>query len=220
MMRVRTMYRYLDKLLEIEKKKIRDAFNRVSVMGFDELNVINTRKVTKTMYDRFLEENEALYLKAAKDAYRKAVKAAKAEGYEGEEEEINGAFVVGLLAGYNLVTGYLYKKEADRKRLRLNEQIYTAREYGNRNMFGDSLRRAANLWWTQTTQYGISAVDEATIKGFTDMGVERVQWIAADDEKTCPTCGERDNKIYKIENLPPKPHYGCRCYIVPVSTKE
>mgnify|MGYP003293038965 CR=1 FL=1 len=214
------MYRYLDKLLEAEKKKIRSAFNRVSVMGFDELNVINTRKTTASMYDKFLEENEALYLKAAKDAYRKAVKAAKAEGYEGEEEEINGAFVVGLLAGYNLVTGYLYGKEADRKRLRLNEQIYTAREYGNRNMFQDSLRRAANLWWTQTTQYGISAVDEATVKGFSDMGVERVQWIAADDEKTCPTCGARDNKIYKIQDLPPKPHYGCRCYIVPVKTKE
>ena len=214
------MYRYLDKLLEAEKKKIRSAFNRVSVMGFDELNVINTRKTTASMYNRFLEENEALYLKAAKDAYRKAVKTAKADGYEGEEEEINGAFVVGLLAGYNLVTGYLYKKEADRKRLRLNEQIYTAREYNNRSMFQDSLRRAANLWWTQTSQYGISSVDEATIKGFTDMGVERVRWIAADDEKTCPTCGARDDKIYKIKDLPPKPHYGCRCYIVPVKTKE
>lgn len=214
------MYRYLDKLLEIEKKKIRAAFNRVNAMGFDELNVINTRKVTKTMYDRFLEENEALYLKSAKIAYQNALKSAKKAGFSGEEKDVDGEWVAGLLAGYNLVTGYLYKKEADRKRLRLNEQIYTAREYGNRNMFGDSLRRAANLWWTQTSQYGISAVDEATVKGFTDMGVERVQWIAADDEKTCPTCGARDNKIYAIKELPPKPHYGCRCYIVPVSTKE
>ena len=214
------MYRYLDKLLEAEKKKIRSAFNRVSVMGFDELNVINTRKTTASMYDRFLEENEALYLKAAKDAYQRAVKKARAEDFSGEKAEVDGEWLAGLLAGYNLVTGYLYGKEADRKRMRLNEQILTAREYGNRNMFQDSLRRAANLWWTQTTQYGISSVDEATIKGFTDMGVERVRWIAADDERTCPTCGARDNKIYKITDLPPKPHYGCRCYIVPVSTKE
>ena len=214
------MYRYLDKLLEAEKKKIRSAFNRVSVMGFDELNVINTRKTTASMYNRFLEENEALYLKAAKDAYGRAVKKARAEDFSGEEAEVDGEWLAGLLAGYNLVTGYLYGKEADRKRMRLNEQILTAREYGSRDMFGDSLRRAANLWWTQTTQYGISSVDEATIKGFTDMGVERVRWIAADDERTCPTCGARDNKIYKITDLPPKPHYGCRCYIVPVSTKE
>ena len=214
------MYRYLDKLLEAEKKKIRSAFNRVSVMGFDELNVINTRKTTASMYDRFLEENEALYLKAAKDAYQRAVKKARAEDFSGKEAEVDGEWLAGLLAAYNLVTGYLYGKEADRKRMRLNEQILTAREYGSRDMFGDSLRRAANLWWTQTTQYGISSVDEATIKGFTDMGVERVRWIAADDERTCPTCGARDNKIYKIADLPPKPHYGCRCYIVPVSTKE
>jgi SPP1 gp7 family putative phage head morphogenesis protein len=214
------MYRYLDKLLKAEKQKIKAAFNRVGAMGFDELNVVNTRKTTASMYNRFLEENEALYLKAAKDAYQRAVKTARAGDFDGETEEVGGEWLAGLLAGYNLVTGYLYGKEADRKRLRLNEQILTAREYGNRSMFQDSLRRAANLWWTQTSQYGISAVDEATVKGFTDMGVERVQWIAADDEKTCPTCGARDNKIYPIKDLPPKPHYGCRCYIVPVKTKE
>lgn len=214
------MYRYLDKLLEIEKKKIRTEFNHLSVMGFDELNVINTRKTTQEMYDRFLAENEELYLKAAKDSYKKAVKKAKEDGFSGEESEMDAEFVLGVLAGYNLVTGYLYQKEADRKRLRLNEQMLTAREYSNRTMYLDSLRKSANLWWTQTLQYGISMVDEATLKGFEDMGVKEVQWIAADDEKTCPTCGARDNKIYKIRKIPPKPHYGCRCYVVPVKAKE
>lgn len=210
------MYRYLDKLLEIQKKKIRTEFNHLGVMGFDELNVVNTRKATQEMFDRFLSENEALYLKSAKDAYKSAVKRAKKDGFEGKESEPTEDFIVGVLAGYNLVTGYLYEKEVDRKRMRLNEQILTAREYNNRTMFQDSLRRTANLWWSQTLQYGISMVDEATIKGFKDMGVEEVRWIAADDEKTCPTCGERDNKVYKLDKIPHKPHYGCRCYIVPV----
>ena len=214
------MYRYLDKLLEIEKKKIRTEFNRVSVMGFDELNVVNTRTTTQSIYDKFLSDNEALYLKSAKTAYKKAWKSAESAGYIGKKDDIDGEWVVGMLAGYNLVTGYIYDKEADRKRLRLNEQILTAREYSNREMFQESLRKAANLWFTQTTQYGISAVDEATIKAFKDMGVKEVRWIAADDEKTCPTCGARDNNVYKIDKIPPKPHYGCRCYIVPVETKE
>lgn len=214
------MYKYLDALLEKEKKKIRTEFNHLGVMGFDELNVVNTRKTTQAMFDRFLSDNEAMYLRAAKDAYKKAVKAAKAEGFSGEESEINGDLIATILAGANFVTGYIYDKEADRKRLRLNEQILTAREYSNRTMYQESLRKAANLWWTQTSQYGISIVDEATIKAFKDMGVEEARWIAADDEKTCPTCGERDNKVYKLSKLPPKPHYGCRCYIVPVNTKE
>ena len=203
------MYKLLDKLLAAEMKRIRTEFNRISVMGFDELNVVNTRKTTQKMYDGFLKDNEGIYLKVARDAYKRAT--------EGDEKtEIDREWLVGVLAAYNLVTGYLYNREADRKRLRLNEQILTAREYGNREMFNESLKRSANLWWTQTTQYGITAVDEATIKGFKDIGIKRVRWIAADDEKTCPTCGARDNKIYHINRIPPKPHYGCRCYIVPV----
>ena len=202
------MYELLDKLLASEMKRIRTSFNRLGSMGFDELNVVNTRKVTQKMYDGFLKDNETIYLKVARDAYKRAT--------ESEKAEIDREWLVGVLAGYNLVTGYLYNREAERKRLRLNEQILTAREYGNRELFQSSLRKAANLWWTQTSQYGISVVDEATIKGFKDVGVKRVRWVAADDEKTCPTCGARDNKIFSINKIPPKPHYGCRCYIVPV----
>ena len=202
------MYELLDKLLASEMKRIRTSFNRLGSMGFDELNVVNTRKVTQKMYDGFLKDNETIYLKVARDAYKRAT--------ESEKAEIDREWLVGVLAGYNLVTGYLYNREAERKRLRLNEQILTAREYGNRELFQSSLRKAANLWWTQTSQYGISVVDEATIRGFKDVGVKRVRWVAADDEKTCPTCGARDNQIYNINKIPPKPHYGCRCYIVPV----
>lgn len=214
------MYKYLDKLLEIEKKKVRTSFNRLSVMGFDELNVVNTRKTTQAIYDRFLSDNEAMYLKAAKDAYKKALIAAEKEGFSGERDEIDGEWLVGLLAGVNFVSGYLYNKEAERKRLRLNEQILTAREYNNRTMYQDSLRRSANLWWSQTVLYGISTVDEATVKGFKDMGVRDVRWVAAEDERTCLTCGGRHNKVYRINNIPPKPHYGCRCYVVPVNEKK
>lgn len=214
------MYRYLDSLLDAEREKIRTEFNRLSVTGFDELNVIGTQKTTQAMFDRFLKDNEALYLKSAKDAYKKAVGTAKGDGFSGKESGVDSDWLAGVLGAYHLVTGYLYHKEVDRKRMRLNEQILTAREYDNRRMYQDSLRKTANLWWTQTVQYGISTVDEATIKAFKDMGVERVRWVAADDEKTCPTCGSRDNKVYKVSELPPKPHYRCRCHIVPVKAKE
>lgn len=215
------MYRNLDKLLAGAKKKLRTEFNRLGSMGFDELNVVNTRKVTQEMFDRFLADNESMYLSAAKKAYKDAAKSAKVAGYSGEEEtEIDGSWVEALLIGYNLVTGYLYGREADRKRLRLNEQILTAREYDSRELFNSSLQRTANLWWTQTVQYGINTVDEATLAAFKDMGVKKVRWDAAEDEKTCSVCGSRDGKIYDILKVPPKPHYGCRCQIVFVEVEE
>lgn len=214
------MYRHLDKLLALAKKKMRTEFNRFVSFGFDELNVINTKKVTGELFDRLMRDNEEMYLLAAKNAYSKAVKSAKREGYSGEEDVIDGTLVAAVLTGYNAVTSYLYDKEADRKRMRLNEQILTAREYSDRQLYNYSLRRTANLWWTQTSQYGIDMVDAATLKGYKDMGVKYVRWNAADDDRTCEICNERDGKIYTVKTVPSKPHYGCRCYVTPVRNEE
>lgn len=215
------MYNYLDTLLAKLKKKLRTEFNRLGMMGFDELNVVNTKKVTKEMFDRLTAENEKSYKKVAVDAYGKAKKKAADAGHTGEESsEIGGEWLTGVLLAYNFVTGYLYNREVERKRLRLNEQILTAREYDDRQMFNDSLRRTANLWWTQTLQYGVTVVDEATLQAYKDMGVKKVRWVAKIDKRTCKVCRERNNQIYKILEVPRKTHYNCRCYLEPVEIEE
>ena len=218
------MYDYLDTLLAKLKKKLRTEFNRLGMMGFDELNVVNTKKITKDMFDRLTAENEKVYKKVAADAYGKAKKTAADAGHternEDSASEINTAWLIGVLLAYNFVTGYLYDREAERKRLRLNEQILTAREYDDRQMFNDSLRRTANLWWTQTLQYGVTIVDEAVLQAYKDMGVEEVRWVAKIDKRTCKVCKERHNQIYKILEVPRKTHYNCRCYLEPVDIEE
>lgn len=215
------MYKHLDSLLAKAKKKLRAEFNKLGMMGFDELNVLNTKKVTKAMFDRLLSENEKMYKKAAEEAYSKAKKKAEEAGYKEEEEKkLSDEWLIGVLLAYNLVTGYLYKQEAERKRLRLNEQILTSREYDDRQMFNDSVRKGANLMWTQTMQYGVTVVDAATLKGFVDMGVKKVRWKTMDDGRDCKECRARNNKIYKISEVPGKTHYGCRCYLEPIDTKE
>jgi SPP1 gp7 family putative phage head morphogenesis protein len=215
------MYRYLDAQLAEIKKKVRAEFNRLGLMGFDELNVVNTKKVTQEMYERLLTVNEKSYKKVADDSYAKAKKNAAAAGYDAEEDSrLEGDWLFTVLLAYNFVTGYLYDKEAERKRLRLNEQILTAREYDSRQMFNDSLRKSANLWWTQTSQYGIDVVDAATMRGYKDAGVKEVRWVAKIDGKTCPVCRERDGQIYKLSKVPRKTHYNCRCRLEPVRTEE
>ena len=217
------MYKHLDKLLEKLKKKLRTEFNRLGMMGFDELNVANTKKVTKDMFDRLLADNESVYRKVAEDTYSKAKKKAADAGYTASDKEAAGvgeAWLVGVLLAYNFVTGYLYDREAERKRLRLNEQILTSREYDDRQMYNDSLRKTANLWWTQTQQYGITVVDEAALQAYKDMGVDKVRWITTIDKRTCKVCRERHEKIYKISEGPKKTHYNCRCRLEPVKTEE
>jgi hypothetical protein len=215
------MYKHLDALLEKLKKKLRTEFNRLGMLGFDELNVTNTKKVTQELFKRLLLENEKMYQKAADAAYTKAKKAAVAVGYKEEKaEDLPSEWLIGALVAYNLVTGYVYDREAERKRLRLSEQILTAREYDDRQLYTTSLQRAANLWWTQTLQYGITVVDEATIQGFADMGVKKVRWKSVIDGRECKVCRERSDKIYKISEVPGKTHYNCRCYLEPVEIEE
>lgn len=215
------MYEYMDSRLKSVKKKLETEFAHLGAMGFDALNVVNTRKLTKQMYDRLLTNNEAAYLRVAKNAYKEARKRATGMGYSGDEEtEITGDWLFTILLGYNLVTGYLYDKEAERKRLRLNEQILTAREFGDRDMYRNSLRKSMNLWWTQTQQYGIEVVDETTIQAYMDAGVDKVRWVTTLDERTCEVCRKRNNKIYDIARVPAKTHYACRCRLEPVEIEE
>ena len=211
------MYRLADKHLEQLKKLIRREFNRLGIFGFDELNAPRITRETIELFDRMMAENKKRYLEVAKKAYLDAVALAVAAGYrDADKEKINDAWLIGFLGAYNFVSGYLYESEAERKRLRLAEQMMTAREYLNRSLYNDSLRRSANLWWTQTAHYMLDAVDQATLDGYQACGVEKVKWNTNIDGRECKTCRERNGKVYSIDNVPPKAHRNCRCYITPV----
>ena len=214
------MYRLADKLLEQLKKLIRREFNRLGIFGFDELNAPRVTRETVDLFDRLMRENKKRYLEVAKKAYLDAVALAVDAGYRDPGEgKISDAWLVAFLGAYNFVSGYLYESEAERKRLRLAEQMMTAREYLSRSMYNDSLRRSANLWWTQTAHYMLDAVDQATLDGYRDSGVEKVKWNTNIDGRECKVCRERHEKVYPIDNVPPKAHRNCRCYLTPVPKK-
>jgi SPP1 gp7 family putative phage head morphogenesis protein len=214
------MYRLADKLLEQLKKLIRREFNRLGIFGFDELNVPRVTKETTELFERLLAENNKRYLQAAAKACEDAKARAIVAGYEDRYIAVpDQAWLTGFLGEYNFVSGYLYEPEAERKRLRLAEQILTAKEYQSRTQYNDSLRRAANLWWTQVAHYMLDVVDEATLETYELMGVERVEWHTNMDGRECKTCRERHGKIYPIDDVPPKAHRNCRCRLTPVPKK-
>lgn len=212
------MYRLADRLLEQLKKLIRREFNRLGIIGFDELNAPRVTRETTELFSRLMSENKKRYLEAAKKAYSHAVALAVEAGYEDPGEgKISDMWLIAFLGAYNYVSGYLYESEAERKRLRLAEQMMTAREYLSRTQYNDSLRRSANLWWSQTSHYMLDAVDKATLDGYKDSGVKKVKWNTNIDGRECSVCRERHGQIYTIDAVPPKAHRNCRCYITPVS---
>lgn len=215
------MYRTADKLLEQLKKLVRREFNRLGIFGFDELNAPRVTKETTEMFTRLMAENLKRYILAAQKASSHAKSLVLAAGYEDREIVIpDEAWVVAFLHSYNFVSGYLYEQEAERKRLRLAEEMMTAKEYQSRTQYNDGIRRSANLWWMQTAHYMLDAVDEATLHTYEQMGVKRVEWHTNIDGHECKTCRERHLKVYPIDDVPPKPHRNCRCRLMPVSIKK
>lgn len=215
------MYRLADKLLEQLKKLIRREFNRLGIFGFDELNVPRVTTETTELFERLMAENLKRYLQVAQKASTDAKALVIAAGYEDREIMIpDEAWVRAFLQSYNYVSGYLYEQEAERKRLRLAEQMLTAKEYQSRTQYNDSVRRAANLWWTQSSHYMLDAVDVAMLYVFKAMDVVQVEWITNIDGRECQTCRDRNGQIYDIDKVPPKAHRGCRCRWKPVPIKK
>ena len=197
------------------KRKIRLEYNYLSVLPFDEINVISTKKYTEDLFKRLLEFNKKEYLKIIKSSimYAERILGEHKKSYKAIKEE---DFLEYVLSSYNNVTCYLYEKEAQRKRLRLVEELLTAKEFLNRDIFSKSLKRSANLWFTQSLQYGIDATDKTVLEVYKRNGVKKVVWVSEKDEKVCHKCKNLDGKVFDIDKLPIKAHYNCRCYFMPV----
>ena len=61
------------------------------------------------------------------------------------------------------------------------------------------------------------ASTDADMVRWHEMGVEKVQWNASFEVHTCEACGERDGRVYELENLRDTIplHPNCRCYFTP-----
>lgn len=213
------MYHQLDKLIPKLKKRIRCEYNYLSVLPFDEINIISVKAYTEDMFKRLLKFNKDEYLKIIRYSikYAKNVLNGFSKSYKDIDEE---DFLEYVLSSYNIVTGYLYEKEAQRKRLRLVEEILTAKEYLQRGILNKSLKQSANLWFTQSLQYGIDVTDKTVIEVYKRNGIKKVVWVSEKDNKVCDKCKKLDGEVFEIDNLPSKAHYNCRCYFIPYMSEK
>ena len=132
-------------------------------------------------------------------------------GFEGEVREMGIDWIESFLDKYNPVTKYVFRNELDRKESRLCESLVSAMEERY-----ESYATAENLIVRQVKQSCIDLEDEVERDTYEDLGVEKVQWVAEDDGKTCGDCRALDGEIFEIGKAPHKLHQNCRCYLIPV----
>ena len=185
------------------KQYIAAQFQNASVLPIDELNIMGVRKRVRGMYDRIEQMIEAAMRRVASEA-------------ASEFAEVDSAAIVAaVLAMYHPVTEYVYRRELSRKEDRLVESLVANGE--SRQAVRRSYSRASRLLTAQVGFYLDICVDEARHAAMREAGVTHVVWVTQMDGRTCETCRERNGRVYDIDNVPDKPHLGCRCYTLPVA---
>lgn len=211
------IFRYADKSLMVIYRDMGREFQGMGTqLGFDELNVLQTRKAVNEMYKRMDEVIRREYIRIAGLAFREALREVKDE----DEEFDAHNFVFAMLRAYDPLSDFVYTREYIRKRDRLFESII-ATERGNQEM-RKNLKRGLDVLARQVRQYADNVTIRARITAFRQAGIRYVRWITAHDDRVCAECNERHNVIYPIDDvieLIPA-HWRCRCWLVPATEEE
>jgi SPP1 gp7 family putative phage head morphogenesis protein len=190
-------YGKTDKTIEYLNKQYMKLFR--SLTAFDEMNVI---EVSREIYREVLKQIKQESTRLVKSVY----KAHRDKGETISSKDAN-ALVLALMLAYNPVTKYVFKNELDRKRARFAEGVISS------DTPMEEVALAKRLLADMSKQFEDDVTFEAVIQAYRDDGVEKVRWITEADDRRCSECKSRHGKIYSIDNVPPKPHRHCRCYV-------
>lgn len=203
-------YAACDRMIKATDREIVEAFGRLKMTDWEKVNIIRT---VVSVYRTSMRKARKRYWEVAFEAYVLGwltcdVDAKKAQTMA--DKAITMEWVDNILEQTDPVTMYRFDSEAERKAYRLAETLEVTPD---RNR---AIDRAMKEWSRQIGQYAIEFTDEAVVQAFEDAGVEEVEWVIEDDDKTCSSCREYRWRKFAIDEIPPKPHYGCRCTLKPI----
>ena len=199
------MYEYADKVIRYLNARYVEIFNKLkrNVRSLAKLDEITTLGYVTETYTQLNEITTPLLAEIAYRAYRAA----------NPDDTIDLIWVMDFLNSFNPTSTYIYTKEAERKKYRSYEAIMS------KDAKVDAFDKAKKYWAQMVAEYAIEITDAATLQAYKDKGIKKVIWMTEEDNRVCHVCEERQDKVYDIDKVPPKPHWGCRCYYLPVISK-
>jgi SPP1 gp7 family putative phage head morphogenesis protein len=200
-----------DEAAERITTKVRREFRHNRLALFDELNIVQTKKHVHKLYKSINKIVKQEFMKIINEIYLTIYDEAIAMGFDGDIRNLDEAWIEEFFDSYNPVTKYVFSNEIDRKESRLFEALVS-----NELERLKSYAYAERLITTQIEQYAIDLEDAIAKVVYEDTHVEKVMWVAEKDDRTCGVCDELDGQIFPLPDAPPKQHYQCRCYLIPV----
>lgn len=200
------IYDYCDNAIkDINRRNLR-SFDKLKTLKYDELNVLRT--VTKT-YDEASELAKKRFKSIYAEAFRSAAKELGRRAKEPDDDILND-WLLDMLEDYDALTHYRFNEETERKKARTAEAIIATKTDPR------EVERALRLWTLQVVSYADRSVLDGRMQAFRDAGIKKVKWVTYGDERVCSDCHELNGKIFPIDDVPPRQHFRCRCYLIPV----
>lgn len=199
-----------DRMIKASNREMVEVFGKLKMSDWDRINIIRT---VVSVYREAVRKARKRYWEVAFEAYVLGWMACDVDVKKAQkmaDKAITMDWVDDILEQTDRVTMYRFNSEAERKAYRLAETLEVT---PYRNLVID---RAMRDWSKQIGQYAINFTDEAVVQAFKDAGVEEVEWLIEDDDRTCHSCRDLNGKRFAIDKVPAKPHYGCRCTLKPI----
>ena len=207
----RIPYRLADEAAAKITSKLKKEFRHNRLALFDEMNIVQTKNHVHKLYKLIFKIVKQEFLKIINEIYLTIYDEAIDLGFDGDIRNLDDAWVDEFFDSYNPVTKYVFSNEIDRKESRLFEALVS-----NELERLKSYAYAEKLIIDQIEQYAIDLEDSIARVVYEDTNVKKVMWVAEDDDRTCGVCNELDGQVFELQDAPPKQHYQCRCYLIPV----
>lgn len=208
------MYEYIDKNIEKYRKEVRRLFNNSRLR-------ISARFTPETLESLTAKEIKSLLKKLKKKDHDffwlllyYVLNVSKETDIERELRELDFDFAA-FLASYNATTRYVYKNEIERKMARYSEGIIALDNPAGSETYR-LMQDNVRYWTKQGEEMSVDLEREVTVKRAQKKGYKKMRWDAVGDEKTCKECRKLNGQIFSIDEIPPRPHYGCRCILTPI----
>ena len=198
--------------------RLNKTAKKLLIENFDELNVM---KEADTLYTALEADNQTAFRKLFHLRFAEMYQYCAGRQYSGSGKKaidsIVEMYLTGILSDPDSVTKYEYDAEVVRKRDRAKEAVIAVTGNAQKRL---ELEKAIRLWNQMTQQYVDTVSDAAAVAAMKEAGIYYVQWHTQEDDKVCEDCHEWGKKIFRIDLLPNKPHWRCRCWISPVRSKK
>lgn len=210
-------YRLADKAIsQLNKAALRLADQtkrQLTVLGFDELNVLQMEDALYSALDRnnrrkFLDLFAARYIEIMLFVLGREL----TDDEEDSVDDLAELYISGLLDEPNETTKYTYSTEVLRKRDRAKEAVIAVQTKAQKRQQVD---KHVRFFQQMTGWYADFVSQGAEIEAYKAAGVKYVKRHEMDDDKTCPICRAADGEIYPIDDIPPLPHIRCRRWFTP-----